>query len=184
MDDEKLITDGNRLTTLTYMMAGCLGYSIENLQRYLDNHNLNLAGKDKYYFNQLKQALTRVNYILKNLENEAFKIIGTDNDAVLAYEDGTHIYWYLFLLIVDRGGTDRLYDLRLQAICSEIEKLKSLLHIPGLDIAKKMAFAQVINAMEDNQYSEEDLKNLLQYENQNKFRKRKVSRKNSGDRFE
>ena len=36
MATQKEIDNASKLTALTYMVAGCLGYSIENLLKYLD----------------------------------------------------------------------------------------------------------------------------------------------------
>ena len=36
MATQKEIDNASKLTALTYMVAGCLGYSIENLFAYLD----------------------------------------------------------------------------------------------------------------------------------------------------
>lgn len=84
-----------------------------------------------------------------------------DEDARLAYEDATHIYWALFITLVDRGGTDNLCDLRFKALIDIIGKYESILHLPGLDIAYHCAFAQVSKAIQEGKYSKEDFKNLL-----------------------
>ena len=39
--------NASKLTALTYMIAGCLGYSIENLFKYLDATNLKVSGQEK-----------------------------------------------------------------------------------------------------------------------------------------
>ena len=84
-----------------------------------------------------------------------------DEDARLAYEDATHIYWALFMTLVDRGGTDNLSDLRFKALIDIIGKYESILHLPGLDTAYHCAFAQVSKAIQEGKYSKEDFKNLL-----------------------
>lgn len=159
------LKNANRLTTLTYMMAGCLGYAIEDMQKYIEGNNLVMKGRDKHIFNQLKQALNRVKFLLNDLENEAFKVMASDDDpdeATLSYEDATHIYWYLFLLMVDRGGTDNIYDLRLMALCDLIAQYKSQLDLPNLPITRWVAFNQVNKALKEGKYSKETLKKLLE----------------------
>lgn len=42
------------------MVAGCLGYSIENLLKYLDVVNLRLSGQEKMLLNRLKTQLSQV----------------------------------------------------------------------------------------------------------------------------
>lgn len=165
-DSDTLKRDANRYVTLTYMISGCLGYAIENMEDLLQRSRLKLAGKDKYIFNQLKPAIKRVKFLLQDLENEAVKVMSEDKeeDAILSYEDAVHIYWYMFLLMVDRGGTDNKYDLRLKAFCDMIEKYKSLLHIPGMKLARFAAFNQVDKAIEEGRYSSNDFKNLLEHE--------------------
>lgn len=164
------LRDAGRLSSLTFMIAGCLGYAIEDMQTYLDNHNLVMKGRDKHLFNQLKPLLKRVQFLLNDLEKEAFKVMATDEDpdnATLSYEDATHIYWYLFLLMVDRGGTDNLYDLRLMAFADMIAKYKSQLNLPIMNTARFMAFNQVDKAMREGKYPKEILKNLI-HEDENK----------------
>lgn len=171
----------NRLTTLTYLIAGCLGYAIEDMERYLLQSKLVLAGRDKYLFNQLKPALNRVKYILNELEDYSIRVLENDpdEDGVLSREDSVHIYWYLFLLIVDRSGTDGLYDLRVKAFCDMIRKYKSLLNLPSMELTYFTAFNQVEKAIQEGKYSLDDFKNLLVYEDQPKETESEVSGENS-----
>ena len=60
MATQKEIDNASKLTALTYMVAGCLGYSIENLFAYLDAANLKLSGQEKMLFNRLKVQLSQV----------------------------------------------------------------------------------------------------------------------------
>lgn len=179
------LTNANRITTLTYMLCGCLGYAIDNMEKYLQNYNLKLLGKDKYMFNQLKPALKRVQFLLNDLEKEAFKVMSTDEDpdeASLSYEDATHIYWYLFLLMVDRGGTDGIYDLRLMALCDLISQYKSQLQLPTLPLAEWTAFNQVEKALSEGKYSVETLKHILEKdESSSETFESKISRQNHND---
>lgn len=161
MATQKEIDNASKLTALTYMVAGCLGYSIENLLKYLDVVNLRLSGQEKMLLNRLKTQLSQVQTNLTTLEGLAFKVMATDEDGKLAYEDATHIYWALFMTLVDRGGTDNLCDLRFKALIDIIGKYESILHLPGLDIAYHCAFAQVSKAIQEGKYSKEDFKNLL-----------------------
>ena len=153
--------NASKLTALTYMIAGCLGYSIENLFKYLDATNLKVSGQEKMLFNRAKTQLHQLQTNLTTLEDMAFKVMATDEDGKLAYEDATHIYWALFMTLVDRGGTDNLCDLRFKALIDIIGKYESILHLPGLDTAYHCAFAQVSKAIQEGKYSKEDFKNLL-----------------------
>ncbi len=54
MATQKEIDNASKLTALTYMVAGCLGYSIENLLKYLDVVNLRLSGQEKMLVEFLK----------------------------------------------------------------------------------------------------------------------------------
>lgn len=153
--------NASKLTALTYMIAGCLGYSIENLFKYLDATNLKVSGQEKMLFNRVKTQLHQLQTNLTTLEDMAFKVMATDEDGKLAYEDATHIYWALFMTLVDRGGTDNLCDLRFKALIDIIGKYESILHLPGLDTAYHCAFAQVSKAIQEGKYSKEDFKNLL-----------------------
>lgn len=164
MATEEQIMNTNRLSSLTYMVAACLNFSIENLNRQLRLCNLQLVGRDKMLFNRIKAQIEQLQSNLNILEDLAFGVM-KDEEARLAYEDATHIYWALFMILVDRGGTDNLCDLRFKALIDIIGKYESILHLPGLDTAYHCAFAQVSKAIQDGKYSKEDFKNLLQYEN-------------------
>lgn len=161
MATQKEIDNASKLTALTYMVAGCLGYSIENLFAYLDAANLKLSGQEKMLF-RLKTQLSQVQTNLSTLEGLAFKVMATDDDGKLAYEDATHIYWAAFLALLDRGGTDNLCDLRLMALVDKLSVYKSLLNLPGMKLAYQMAFAQVSKAIGNGEFSKEDFKNLLE----------------------
>lgn len=162
MATQKEIDNASKLTALTYMVAGCLGYSIENLLKYLDGVNLRLSGQEKMLLNRLKTQLSQVQTNLTTLEGLAFKVMATDEDGKLAYEDATHIYWAAFLALLDRGGTDNLCDLRLMALVDKISIYKSLLNLPGMKLSYQMAFAQVSKAIGNGEFSKEDFKNLLE----------------------
>lgn len=154
--------NASKLTALTYMIAGCLGYSIENLFKYLDATNLKVSGQEKMLFNRVKTQLHQLQTNLTTLEDMAFKVMATDEDGKLAYEDATHIYWAAFLALLDRGGTDNLCDLRLMALVDKISIYKSLLNLPGMKLSYQMAFAQVTKAISKGEFSKEDFKNLLE----------------------
>ena len=160
MANEEDILNANRLSSLTYMVAACLNFSIENLNRQLRLCNLQLVGRDKMLFNRLKTQIEQLQSNLNILEDLAFGVM-KDEEARLAYEDATHIYWALFMTLVDRGGTDNLCDLRFKALIDIIGKYESILHLPGLDTAYHCAFAQVSKAIQEGKYSKEDFKNLL-----------------------
>lgn len=156
MATQKEIDNASKLTALTYMVAGCLGYSIENLLKYLDGVNLRLSGQEKMLLNRLKTQLSQVQTNLTTLEGLAFKVMATDEDGKLSYEDATHIYWAAFLALLDRGGTDNLCDLRLMALVDKISIY------PGMKLSYQMAFAQVTKAISKGEFSKEDFKNLLE----------------------
>lgn len=160
MATEEQIRDANRLSALAYMVSACLNFSIENLNRQLDLCNLKLVGRDKMLFNRIHNQVEQLQRNLKTLEELAFGVM-KDEEARLSYEDATHIYWALFMTLVDRGGTDNLCDLRFKALIDIIGKYESILHLPGLDTAYHCAFAQVSKAIQEGKYSKEDFKNLL-----------------------
>lgn len=160
MATEEQIMNTNRLSSLTYMISACLEFSIQNLNRQLDQCNLRLVGRDKMVFNRVRSQIEQLQSNLKLLEDLAFGVM-KDDEAKLAYEDAVHIYWVTFLVLVDRGGSDELCDLRFKALVDIIGKYESLLHLPGLDRAYFAAFAQVSKAIQEGKYSKEDFKNLL-----------------------
>lgn len=161
MANEEDILNANRLSSLTYMVAACLNFSIENLNRQLRLCNLQLVGRDKMLFNRIKTQIEQLQSNLNILEDLAFGVM-KDEEARLAYEDATHIYWAAFLALLDRGGTDNLCDLRLMALVDKISIYKSLLNLPGMKLSYQMAFAQVTKAISKGEFSKEDFKNLLE----------------------
>ena len=161
MANEEDILNANRLSSLTYMVAACLNFSIENLNRQLRLCNLQLVGRDKMLFNRIKTQIEQLQSNLNILEDLAFGVM-KDEEARLAYEDATHIYWAAFLALLDRGGTDNLCDLRLMALVDKVSIYKSLLNLPGMKLSYQMAFAQVTKAISKGEFSKEDFKNLLE----------------------
>lgn len=154
--------NANRLSSLTYMIAACLGYSIDELFNYLDKSDLKLIRRDKMIFNQAREQIKRLKGNLTTLEELAFEIIRKDQDAIAAYEDATQIYWVAFKTLLDRGGTDDLCDLRLKALVDIIGKYKSLLHLPGLRNDYQRAFLGVSRQIKEGYFTKEDFKNLLE----------------------
>lgn len=179
MATEEQLRDANRLSSLTYMISACLNFSIENLNGQLERCNLKLAGEDRRLFNRVQTQISQLQSNLKILEGLAFNVL-KDDEAKLAYEDATHIYWVVFMILIDRGGTDALCDLRFKAFVDMISKYKSLLKLPGIDIAYHSAFAMVSRAIQEGKYSKEDfkdllhLKEILQYEDRTEEDKSKI----------
>ena len=155
------LKNANRLTSLTYMVAACLNFSIEELNHFLSKTNLELHGKDKQLFNYIKSQLNKLKFALKDLENLAFKGMGEDEEAKLSYEDAIHIYWAAFITLIDRGGIDNLCDIRLMALVDKISRYESLLNFPDMATIYNMAFMQIRDAIESGKYSKEDFKSLL-----------------------
>ncbi len=169
--------DANRMVNMIRIMGSAFSYAIQDMNDYLKANNLQLTGREKQLYNMLKQSVHRVIYLLYDLEEEAFKELEKAddfNDCSLAYQDAAHMYWYLMLLIVDRAGTDSLSDLRMKAIADKIKEYKSILKIPKLKWVEKIAFCQVEKSINENKYTEDQLKNLLQYECSDKEDKGKV----------
>lgn len=162
MATEEEFKKASQLTALTYMVAGCLNYSIENLNKYLDVKNLHISGPEKMLFNRIKSQISQLQSNLYTLEGMAFKVMAKNEEGKLAYEDATHIYWTAFLLLLDRGGTDALCDLRLMALVDKLSVYKSLLKLPGMKLAYQTAFAQVTKAISKGKFSKEDFKDLLE----------------------
>lgn len=175
MATEEQLRDANRLSSLTYMISACLGFSIDNLNKYLSRCDLTLSGRDRQMFNRINHQISQLQTNLKILEELAFDILKYDNNATLAYEDATHLYWLSFLTLIDRAGSDNLCDLRFKAFIDMIGKYKSILQLPGLDTAYYMGMAQISKAIDNGKYSKEDFKNLLQlYEDRAEETKSKV----------
>lgn len=175
--EETKFRDANRLSNMVRIMGTAFSYAIQDLEDHLKSQNLQLSGKEKHLYSMLKQSVRRTSFLLADLEDEAFKELEKDpdfNDCSLAYQDAAHMYWYLMLLIVDRSGTDSLSDLRMKAIADKIKEYKSILKIPKLKWAEKIAFCQVEKTINENRYTEDQLKNVLQYEHPDKEDKGKV----------
>lgn len=179
---EEVITRVNRVSCLAHYMASCTLFTIDHLNDLLKENNLEMKGNDKHLFNQLHITLKRAKYLIEDLEKSAFKSMGDLEEDSLVYEDTIHQYFYIFLLILDRTGTDPNSDLRAKAFVDIIEKYKSQ-KIFGLDTwlswYKHIAFGQVDKAIKEGKYSKEDFKNLLQYENPDKELESKISGENS-----
>ena len=79
MATEEEFKKASQLTALTYMVAGCLNYSIENLNKYLDAKNLHISGPEKMLFNRIKSQISQLQSNLYTLEGMAFKVIQCAN---------------------------------------------------------------------------------------------------------
>lgn len=86
MATEEEFKKASQLTALTYMVAGCLNYSIENLNKYLDAKNLHISGSEKMLFNRIKSQISQLQSNLYTLEGMAFKVMAKDEEGKLAYQ--------------------------------------------------------------------------------------------------
>ena len=162
MGREKEIDNGRKLSGVSYMVGGCLGYCMEKLVKQLDVVNVRLSGEEKMLVKGLKSELCEVESNVSSLEGLGFKVMGRDEDGKVGYEDGRDIYWGGFLGLVDRGGSDKLWELRLMGLVDKIRMYKCVVNLGGMKVCYEMGFGEVSKGIRKGEFSKEEFKKVLE----------------------
>ena len=130
--------DANRKVNLTYLVAGAYVQSLEIANKAMDWSSLELVQRDKKLTKEIAQLSKRLMYLIDELQKGSVLCMGEEDTIV--HEDTLHMFFALFMAIVDRAGIDEFSDLRLLNMYNIITSYKSRVKFNFMEVKEKIAF--------------------------------------------
>lgn len=130
--------DANRKVNLTYLIAGAYVQALEITNQAMDWSSLELVFRDKKLTKEIQQLSKRLMYLIDELQKGS--VLCMEEDDTLVHEDTLHMFFALFMAIVDRAGIDEFSDLRLLNMYNIITSYKSNVKFNFMKLKEKIAF--------------------------------------------
>lgn len=145
---EKLRKDANRKVNLLYLIAGAYEQALELVDKALEVSKLDLVHRDKQLVKEINRCSKKLRYLINTLQDGS--VLKLNNDDQLVHEDTLHIFFALFMAIVDRAGTDEYSTYRLYHLYNQISKYPSRIKFDFLSQKENTAFEYLKNTIKDN----------------------------------
>lgn len=161
---EHLRKDANRKVNLTYLLAGAYFQSLEMANEAMDAAVLELRHSDKKITNEIRQLTKRLIYLIDQLQNGS--VLELSDSEALTHENTIHMFFALFMGIIEAAGIDKYSDLRVYQMYNMISKYPKRVNFKFLQTKEHMAFNFVKERIANDQNISEDSEgNILVTEN-------------------
>lgn len=150
----------NRQINLTYIIAGCLLHSFDDMQEYLRRSASELNHENKQILNEMIKLCTRYEYLCERLRRVSITTLSEQN--MVYHNDAIDKYYSLLMTMVTRIGSDDDSELRAYALMKEISKYPSKLHFPKKEtLIDKVAWGDMLRRVEEEGITDEQLLKTL-----------------------
>lgn len=149
-----------RQINLTYVLAGCLLNSFDDLQGLLKLSASELNHENKYLLNELIRLCSRYEHLYNRLRNISVTTLSEQGMAL--HNDAIDKYYSLLMTLVTKIGSDDKADLRAYALMKNLSKYTTQISFPKKEgLIDRVAWQDTINKVEDENISDEYLNGLL-----------------------
>lgn len=146
--------DANRKVNLAYLTAGAYYQALEIANKAMDATGLELVYRDKKLVREIQQLSKRLMFLIDELQKGS--VLCLPENESMVHEDTIHMFFALFMAIVDRSGLDKHCDLRMYNLYKVICSYKSLVGFNFFDTKETIAFNYVKDHMANNPDITED----------------------------
>lgn len=148
MDHSKLMA--NRKLNLAYILAGAAAQGFELAEKAMDWASLDLVQSNKQIVKEINRTLNKLIWLVEELNRKSVLTMNEVDSS--KFEDTLHIYFVLFMQIIDKAGLDELSLYRLYNIYHLLDKYKSLMNYPFKGIKEDMAFRWILEFAKDSKF--------------------------------
>jgi len=135
-------TWANRKLNLAYILAGAAAQGFEQAEKAMDWASLDLVQSNKQIVKEIRRTLNKLIWLVEELNKKSVLTMnGLDSSK---FEDTIHIYFALFMQIVDKAGLDEVSLYRLYNLYHLMDKYKGLMNFPFKDVKEDMAFREIL----------------------------------------
>lgn len=150
----------NRQINLTYILAGCLLHSFDDMQEYLRRSASELNHENKHILKEMIKLCTRYEYLCERLRSVSVTTLSEQN--MVYHNDAIDKYYSLLMTLVTRIGSDDDSDLRAHALMEEISKYPARLYFPKKEtLIDKVAWGDTFKKIDEEGITDEYLMKLL-----------------------
>ena len=140
--------EANRKLNLAYILAGAAAQAFEIAEKDLDWNDLHLIQSNKQLVNEIRRALRKLIWLMEELHKKSVLTMKLKESSL--FEDSTHMYFALFMAMVDRSGLDELSNKRLYNLYNKITQFKPLINFSFSYMKEGVAFNHVLKEIKES----------------------------------
>lgn len=140
--------EANRKLNLAYILAGTAAQSFEIAEKALDWNDLQLIQSNKQLVNEVRRSLRKLIWLIEELHKKSVLTMELKESSL--FEDSIHMYFALFMAMIDRSGLDELSDKRLYNLYNKITQFKPLINFNFGYMKEEIAFNHVLKEIRES----------------------------------
>ena len=150
----------NRQINLTYILAGCLLHSFDDMKSYLIRAAGDLNHQNKQVLNEMIKLCSRYEYLCERLRS--ISVTTLSEQSMVYHNDAIDKYYSLLMTMITRIGSDYKSELRAYALMKEISKYPSRLEFPKKEsLIDRVAWGDTLSKVDTEHLTDDDLFKLL-----------------------
>lgn len=138
----------NRKLNLAYILAGAAAQGFEQAEKAMEWASLDLVQSNKQIVKEIKRTLNKLIWLVEELNRKS--VLTMDEIDSSKFEDTLHIYFALFMQIIDKAGLDELSLYRLYNIYNLLDKYKGMMNYPFKGVKEDMAFRGILEVAKNS----------------------------------
>ena len=140
--------EANRKLNLAYILAGTAAQSFEIAEKALDWNDLRLIQSNKQLVNEIRRSLRKLIWLIEELHKKSVLTMELKESSL--FEDSIHMYFALFMAMIDRSGLDELSNKRLYNLYNKVTQFKPLINFSFGYMKEGVAFNHVLKEIKES----------------------------------
>ena len=155
-----LARTANRQINLSYILAGCLGKSLEDANDYLIRSNSYLKHANKLLLSDIIRSNKKLIYLIDKLKEQAIYASKEPENKRL-YDDSVVKYYSLFMRFVQVAGADEYFGIRSYVLISILNEFIPHIDFPNLDNVEIKAWSELYIQVVEGKWPSELVEKLM-----------------------